>query len=82
LKDNVGYQITTNEGEISIPINNERRSIEKEINFLRRKVDRFRIWKEKISNMNEITNILDLKNTKYAIQLKENNYLFWKFKRK
>jgi hypothetical protein len=82
LKDNIGYQITTNEGEMSISINNERKSIEKEINFLRRKMDRFRIWKEKNSNMEEITNILDLKNMTYAIQLKENNYLLWKFKRK
>jgi hypothetical protein len=44
LKSNVVYQITTNEEETRISINNKRKSIEKEINFFRRKVDRFRIW--------------------------------------
>jgi hypothetical protein len=51
LKNNFGYQITTNEGKIIIPIINEEKSIEKEINFLRRKMGRFRIWKEKFSNV-------------------------------
>jgi hypothetical protein len=82
LKDNVGYKITIDKEGISIPISNERKSIEKENNFLRRKFDRFRIWKEKFSNIKEITNILDLKITTYTIQLKENNYLLWKFKKK
>jgi hypothetical protein len=45
-------------------------------------VDRFRIWKEKFSNKKEIIDEHDLENTQYAIQLKENNYLLWKFKKK
>jgi hypothetical protein len=65
-----------------LSIKNERKSIEKEINYLRRKVDRFRIWKEVFSNMKEIVDELDLENTQYAVQLKENNYLLWKFKKK
>jgi hypothetical protein len=49
---------------------------------LKNKIDKFRIWKEKFSNMKLISNILDLPNTKYAIQFKESGYLIWKFKRK
>jgi hypothetical protein len=54
LKDMNGYQLTTNESNLITPIKNERKSIEKEINYLRRKVDRFRIWKEKFTNMKEV----------------------------
>jgi hypothetical protein len=32
--------------------------------------------------MKEIIDDLDLDNSQYAIQLKENNYLVWKFKKK
>jgi hypothetical protein len=32
--------------------------------------------------MKEIIDELDLDNSQYAIQLKENNYLLWKFKKK
>jgi hypothetical protein len=82
LRDMKGYQLTIKENNAILPIKNERKSIEKEINFLRRKVDRFRIWKKELSNMKEIVDELDLENTQYAIQLKENNYLLWKFKKR
>jgi hypothetical protein len=82
LKDMNGYQLTTNESNLITPIKNERKSIEKEINYLLRKVDRFRIWKEKFTNMKEVIDDLDIDNSQYAIQLKENNYLLWKFKNK
>jgi hypothetical protein len=82
LKDMKGYQVSIKENSLIIPIKNERKSVEKEINFLRRKVDRFRIWKEDLTNMKEIIDVLNLENVKYAVQLKENNYLLWKFKKK
>jgi hypothetical protein len=77
-----GYQLTINESNIIVSIKNERKSIEKEINYLPMKVERFKIWKEKFTNMKEILNPLDLDDSQYAIQLKENNYLLWKFKKK
>jgi hypothetical protein len=46
LKNMENYQLTINESDRTVPIKNERKSIEKEINYLRRKVDRFRIWKK------------------------------------
>jgi hypothetical protein len=54
----------------------------KEIKFLRKKVDKFGIWKEELPNVKEIAEILNRSNKRYALQLKENNYLLWKFKRK
>jgi hypothetical protein len=60
LKNMEDYQLTINESDKAISIKNERKSIEKEINYLLRKVDRFRIWKEKFTNMKEIIDILDL----------------------
>jgi hypothetical protein len=75
LKNMKNYQLTTNDSDESISIKNERRSIEKEINYLRRKVDRFRVWKEKFINIKDIIDTLELDNTQYAIPLKENNYL-------
>jgi hypothetical protein len=56
--------------------------IEERTKQLGNKIDKFRIWKEKFSNMNLITNTLNLSNTKYAIQSKESGYLIWKFKKK
>jgi hypothetical protein len=82
LKDMKGYQLTSNQSNLITLIKNERRSVEKEVNYLRRKVDRCRIWKEKFTNMKKIIDELDFVNTQYAIQLKENNYLLWKFKKK
>jgi hypothetical protein len=82
LRNMKGYQLTIKENNTIVSIKNERKSVEKEIHYLRRKVDRFRIWKEKFSNMKEIVKELDLENTRYAIQLEENNYLLWKFKKK
>jgi hypothetical protein len=38
---------------------------------LENKIDKFKIWKEKFSNMKLISNILDLPRTKYTIQLKK-----------
>jgi hypothetical protein len=75
LKNMKGYKLTVKENDTILSIKNERKSVEKEINCLRRKVDRFRIWKEKFTNLKEITETLDLDNLQYAIQLKENNYL-------
>jgi hypothetical protein len=46
------------------------------------KFDKFRVWKEEFSNIEVISRMLSLPDTKYAIQLKENSYLIWKFKRK
>jgi hypothetical protein len=60
LKDMKDYQLTITESDKVISIKNERKSIEKENNYLRRKVDRFRIWKEKFTNMKEIIDLLDL----------------------
>jgi hypothetical protein len=37
---------------------------------------------EKITNMKEIIDTLELNNSQYAVHLKENNYLLWKFKKK
>jgi hypothetical protein len=82
LRNMKGYQLTNKENNTILSIKNEIKSVEKEINYLRRKVDRFRIWKEVFSNMKEIVDELDLENTQYAVQLKENNYLLWKFKKK
>jgi hypothetical protein len=82
LKDMKDYQLTKDESDELISIKNERKSIEKEINYLRRKVDRFRTWKEKFNNLKEVIDTLELNNTQYAIQLKENNYQLWKFKKK
>jgi hypothetical protein len=59
LKDMKNYQLTTNDSDKSIPINNERRSIEKEINYLRRKVDRFRAWKGKFTSMKKVIDTLE-----------------------
>jgi hypothetical protein len=56
--------------------------IEERIKQLGNKVDKFKIWKEKFSNLKLISNILDLHKTRYAIQLKESGYLIWKFLRK
>jgi hypothetical protein len=42
LKNMENYQITTNDSKIRVPIQKERKSIEKEVIFSRRKVDRFR----------------------------------------
>jgi hypothetical protein len=63
LRNMEGYQISTNKSEVSMPIKNERKNIEKEINYLRRKVDRFRIGEEKFTNMKEISKILDFDNS-------------------
>jgi hypothetical protein len=60
LRNMEGYQISTNESEVSMPIKNERKNIENEINYLRRKVDRFRIKKEKFANMKEFQKYLIL----------------------
>jgi hypothetical protein len=56
--------------------------IEERTKKLENKIDKFILWKEKFSNMKLIADILDLPNTRYAIQLKEGGYLIWKFKRK
>jgi hypothetical protein len=63
LKNMKGYQLTTNESSTITAIKNERKSVEKEINYLRRKVDKFRIWKEKFINIKEIFDELDLDNS-------------------
>jgi hypothetical protein len=70
LRNMKGCQLTSNESNLITSIKKERKSVEKEINYLRRKVDRFRIWKKKFTNMKEIIDELDLDNTQYAIQLK------------
>jgi hypothetical protein len=49
--------------------------IEEKTKQLENKIDKFKIWKEKFSNMKMISNNLDLPNTRYAIQLKESEYL-------
>jgi hypothetical protein len=82
LKNMEDYQLTINESDKAVSIKKERKIIEKDINYLRGKGDRFRIWKEEFTNMKEIIDILDPNNSQYAIQLKENNYLLWKFKKK
>jgi hypothetical protein len=56
--------------------------IEERTKQLKDKIDKFKIWKEIFSNMKMISDILDLPNIRYAIQLKESGYLIWKFKRK
>jgi hypothetical protein len=60
--------------------NNNQNKIEKEINYFRRKVARFKIWKEKFMNIKEVFEVLHFDDTKYDIQLKKENYSIKKFK--
>jgi hypothetical protein len=73
------YWLNINERNIKLRKNDR---IEERTKQLENKIDKFRKWKEKFSNMNLITNTLNLFNTIYAIQTKETGYLIWKFKRK
>jgi hypothetical protein len=60
----------------------ENDKIDERVKQLENTIDKFRIWKEKFSNIKLVSEILDLPNSKYAIQLKESGYLIWKFRRK
>jgi hypothetical protein len=60
----------------------EKDKIDERVKQLENKIDKFKIWKEKFSNMKLISETLNLSNTKYAIQLKETGYIIWKFRRK
>jgi hypothetical protein len=72
------FHLTINNENQYIKLKNDS-LIEKEINYLRRKINKFKIWKEKFSNIKEVIEVLNLDDKKYAIQLKEENYLVWKF---
>jgi hypothetical protein len=56
--------------------------MEEKMKQFENKIDKYKILKEKFSNMKLIFNVLNLPRTKYAIQLKKSGYLIWKFKRK
>jgi hypothetical protein len=73
------YWLNINERSLKL---REKDVIDERIKQLENKMDKFKIWKEKFSNMKLISDILDLPNVKYAIQLKEGSYLIWKFRRK
>jgi hypothetical protein len=60
----------------------EKDKIDERAKQLENKIDKFKMWKEKISNMKLVSEILNLPNPKYAIQLKETGYIIWKFRRK
>jgi hypothetical protein len=71
--------LSINKGNNYLKVKNES-NIEEEIDRLKNKMDKFKIWKEKFSIINLLMNILDLSKTKYAIQTKKHSYLIWKFK--
>jgi hypothetical protein len=73
------YWLNINKSSLKLK---EKDAINERIMQLENKMDKFKIWKEKFSNMKLVSDVLDLQNVKYAIQLKEGSYLIWKFRRK
>jgi hypothetical protein len=73
------YWLNINERSLKLKENDK---IDERVKQLENKIDKFRIWKEKFSNLKLLSEVLNLRNVKYAIQLKESGYLIWKFRRK